>query len=396
MQVGILMKIQLVKDTIDSKDIESLIEWLRTNPKLTKGSLVEQFEYEWKLWNGSLYSVFVNSGSSANLAVIYALKISKRLKNDKIVVPAVSWVTTVSPVIQFGMEPILCEADEETLGIDTEHFENICKKSNPAALILVHVLGIPSKIDEIKFICDKYDVILIEDSCESIGSLYKNKKTGTFGIAGTYSFYYGHHISTIEGGMISTDDFGLYCVIKSIRAHGWNRDLPLGTKIDWQNKYDIDRFHDLYTFYYPGFNLRPTDLQAFLGLQQMKKIDQICCKRNENLKIYDQFIENDYWKLNIKRPNVYISNFAYPVIVKSPGLLIKLSQILGENGVETRPLVAGNIGLQPFWMDLYGKSSFEFADIVHCDGMYLPNNHQISDNEIKFICGLVSEEINNA
>ena len=198
--------INLVQDTIDQKDISSLISWLETNPRLTKATRTVEFEQEWSNWLGTRHSVFVNSGSSANLAIFYALILLNRLKNKKIVFPCLSWVTTVSPAIQLGLEPILCGTDRTNLGIDVVEFEEICKRENPAALMVVHALGFPNDMIKLKEICEKYDVILLEDSCESVGTLVNGKKTGTLGLAASFSTYYGHHFSTIEGGLISTDD----------------------------------------------------------------------------------------------------------------------------------------------------------------------------------------------
>src|SRR3989344_4287662 len=193
--------IPLIKDTINFSDVKKLSEWLLTNPRLTKGELTVKFEEEWSKWNGNKYSVFVNSGSSANLLMVYALMAAGKLKNKKAIVPAVSWVTTVSPFMQFGLEPLLCDADATNLGLDVEHFEKLCQEHNPAVVIMVHVLGHTSNMAAILEICKKYDVILLEDCCESHGSQYEGQKVGTFGNMASFSYYFGHHMSTIEGGM---------------------------------------------------------------------------------------------------------------------------------------------------------------------------------------------------
>jgi len=383
--------INLSKDTIDREDIESLISWLRSNPRLTKGCLTLEFEKRWCNWLKTRYALFVNSGSSANLAMMYTAILSKRLKNRKVVVSAISWPTTIAPIIQLGLEPILCDADKENIGLDINHFETICHKEKPAAVILVHVLGVPCEMDAIGKICRKNNIILFEDSCESVGSTYKGKKVGTFGLMSSFSFYFSHQISTIEGGMICTNDKALFNILKSIRCHGWDRDLDKKTQRNLRNEYNIDDFHSLYTFYYPGFNFRSTDLQAFIGLRQLKKIDLICKKRNENLLLYDSLIKNDFWKLKIKKEN-YISSLAYPVITPK---IDKLVKAFSDNRIETRPLVSGSIGRQPFWRELYGEKSFEFADIVHKYGLYLPNNHQLAKEEIKSISNIANKVINN-
>jgi CDP-6-deoxy-D-xylo-4-hexulose-3-dehydrase len=382
------MNIKLVKDTITNNEIDNLCKWLSTYPKLTKGELTEEFEQKWSEWQGSKYSVFLNSGSSANLAMLYALKISNRLKNNKIVLPCVSWVTTISPAIQFDMELILCDTDTETLGLDVDCLEKICKEHNPACIMLVHVLGIPNKLKEIKDICKKYDVILLEDSCESVGSIVDNKKTGTFGLMSSFSTYYGHHFSTIEGGFVCTDDFELYEILKSIRSHGWSRDLSEQTKQTLKIEHDIDDFKNLYTFYYPGFNLRATDVQAFLGINQLKTLDVRNDKRYNNLLKYDQLINNTYWKY---KPTGFVSNFAYPIIHPLKNKLVKN---LTEGGIECRPLICGSMSRQPFYYKKYGFKMYPFSDVIHEYGLYLPNNPDMSENEIEHVSNIVNESIN--
>jgi CDP-6-deoxy-D-xylo-4-hexulose-3-dehydrase len=382
-----MKNIKLVNDTIDSNDIKKLINWLETNPRLTKGELTVEFEKKWSTWLGTKYSVYLNSGSSANLAMVYSLLVSGRLKNKKIILPSVSWTTTVTPSIHLGLEPILCEADKDTLGVNIDHLEELFKTHNPAALMIVHVLAFPNKMKEIVELCKKYDVILLEDSCESIGSTYDGKKTGTFGLMSSFSFYYGHHMSTIEGGMVSTDDEEIYKILLSIRSHGWDRDFDPEYQKQIREKYNVSDFRAFYTFYYPGFNLRSTDLQAFIGLSQLDKIDDFSKKRNENYKTYQSLIQNDYWKIE-DNDNCFYSNFAYPIITPQ---ISKLASELISSGIECRPLVCGSIGLQPYWKNLYGETSFDFADIVHNYGLYVPNNQDLTFDEIKFVCDIINK-----
>ncbi len=383
------LPITLVRDTIDQSDINHLINWLGENPRLTKGIKTIEFEQKWSDWLGCKYSIFVNSGSSANLAIFYGLILSGRLKNKKIVFPCVSWVTTVSPAIQLGLIPILCETDQNTLGIDVNKFEEICKKENPAAVMIVHALAFPNDVERIKKICEKYDVILLEDSCESVGTTVSGKKTGTFGLASSFSTYYGHHFSTIEGGFICTDDYDLYNLFKSIRSHGWSRDLDEVSRRNLQLKYGVDDFRNLYTFYHPGFNLRSTDLQAFIGIQQLKKLDSFCDARFKNLKMYHAKIKNDFWKINIDKFE-FVSNFAYPIIHPKS---VKIAEMLAEKQVECRPLIAGSISRQPFFYERYGKQTFEFSDKIHDHGLYLPNNPDMTEQEIDYICNIVNTVI---
>ena len=382
-------KIDLVKDTIDSDDIKKLISWLETNPRLTKGDLNVKFEKEWSEWLGKKYSVFVNSGSSANLAALYSLLLSGKLRNNKIIVPAVSWVTTVTPAVQFGMEPIMCECDEDNLGLNIEHLKQIIKEHDPSSIILVHVLGFPNHMKEIVELCKEYNIRLIEDTCESIGSEYEGKKLGTFGDLSTFSFYFGHHMSTIEGGMISTDDEELYHILLSIRSHGWDRDLPKSKQIELREKYNIGDFRSLYTFYYPGFNLRATDLQAFIGLEQLKKLDLIVKNRNLNYQKYHEGIKNNEWKINPPKDS-FISNFSYPVITKN---IKELVEKLTENNVECRPLICGSINEHPFWYERYGKQDLPISKKVHEYGLYLPNNHQMTVEEIDKVINIVNQYV---
>ena len=382
-------KIDLVKDTIDGDDIKKLISWLETNPRLTKGELNVKFEKEWSEWLGKKYSVFVNSGSSANLAALYSLLLSGKLRNNKIVVPAVSWVTTVTPAVQFGMEPIMCECDEDNLGLNIEHLKQIIKEHDPSSIILVHVLGFPNHMNEIVELCKEHDIRLIEDTCESIGSEYEGKKLGTFGDLSTFSFYFGHHMSTIEGGMISTDDEELYHILLSIRSHGWDRDLPKSKQIELREKYNIGDFRSLYTFYYPGFNLRATDLQAFIGLEQLKKLDLIVKNRNLNYQKYHEGIKNNEWKINPPKDS-FISNFSYPVITKN---IKELVEKLTENNVECRPLICGSINEHPFWYERYGKQYLPISKKVHEYGLYLPNNHQMTVEEIDKVINIVNQYV---
>lgn len=381
---------RLVNDTIDQEDIQHLSEWLSTNPRLTKGEKTTEFENVWSEWQGRKYSVFVNSGSSANLAMIYSLMMSGRLKNKKIIVPAVSWVTTVAPVIQLGLEPIMCDADVETLGVNVLHLEKLIKEHKPAALLIVHVLGFPNKMKEILELCDKYDVILLEDSCESVGSTYDNVKTGNFGLMSSFSTYFGHHFSTIEGGLINTDDEELYNILLSIRSHGWDRDLPEYKRKELRENAGVSKFRSLYTFYYPGFNLRSTDLQAFLGIRQLKKLNKNIEIRNKNYILYQELIKSKYWKI-IDLENTFISNFAYPIILNRRSFDNTINA-LQENGIEIRPLVCGSIAEQPFWKNLGLNVYAPWAKVVHDQGLYVPNNPEITSAEII----LISDIINNA
>jgi len=208
--------ITLVKDTIDNKDIDRLIDWLKTYPRLTKGLVTLEFEAKFSKWLGRKYSVFCNSGSSANLLMLSVLK--EKYDSKKVVVPSVAWSTDLAPVIQLGLQPILCDCNMKDLSVDLGHLEKIFTEESPDALLLVSALGLVPDMDRIIKLCSDYDVILLEDTCESLGCEFVNKKLGTFGIMSSFSTFFGHHISTIEGGLISTDDKELYELLVSIRS----------------------------------------------------------------------------------------------------------------------------------------------------------------------------------
>jgi CDP-6-deoxy-D-xylo-4-hexulose-3-dehydrase len=218
-----------------------------------------------------------------------------------------------------------------------------------------------------------------EDSCEALGSSINKKKLGSFGRAGSFSFYYGHHISTIEGGMVVTDDIELYNVMLSIRSHGWGRDLMLKQKLLLEKKYKTDQIRDLYNFYYPGFNFRSTDLNAFLGIEQLKKINKISIKRQKNFFYYKNLLRN-YWCQNSLAS--MISSFAFGTLVSNR---LETYKHLKKYNIESRPLICGNIGRHPFWIKKFGISKLTNADKIHEHGIYLPNNYDLTYNEIKYI-----------
>lgn len=381
--------ITLVKDTIDKGDIDALIEWLKTEPILTKNKLTIEFEKKWSEWLGKKYSVFVNSGSSANLAMIYALKVSGRMKNNKVVVPALCWATTLAPIIQLGLEPILCDIEPNTLSIDPDRLEEIIKKENPAAVLYINPLGFVGDAKRLKWLSETFNFFLLEDSCETLGTVFEGKKSGAFGDMSTMSFFFGHHMSTIEGGMVSTDDEELYKLLLMVRSHGWDRDLDEDTKHKLRAQHNVDEFHALYTFYIPGFNIRATDLQAFIGLNQLKKIDGMCQKRFENYQYYLNHIQNNEWQPDLSHLD-FVSNFAYPIIHSKKDRIVKK---LRENEVESRPLICGSMNNQPFYNSRYPKVDLPVAQRVHDYGLYVPNNDKMTQEEIKFICDIINKEM---
>ena len=380
--------IKLVNDTISNEDIDSLVEWLKTYPRLTKGELTVELEKKWSKWLGVSNSVFCNSGSSANLLMLWALVEAGRIpRESKIVVPSVAWATDLSPVIQLGMTPLLCDVNLDDLSVDLDSLETLFKESKPQVLLLVSVLGLVPDMQSIVNLCNKYNVILLEDTCEGMGSKYNEKKLGTFGLMSSFSTYFGHHISTIEGGFISTDDEELYEVLKSIRSHGWDRDSSKSFSSSLRDEWGTSDFNSLYTFYYSGFNLRSTDLQAFIGLGQIDKLNQICDKRNANFKLYQKELKDFKPYISDKDSN-FISNFAYPVIDRNRDLIVKR---LIEADIEVRPMICGSMGSQPFYVKEFGKNIQRNASTVDSYGFYVPNHPGLNKEGILTITNIIKK-----
>lgn len=379
--------IRLIENTIDNSDIDNLIDWLKTYPRLTKGNLTIEFEEKWSKWIGCKYSVYVNSGSSANLLTLAALKFGGYLSNNKVVVPGLSWATDLSPVMQLGLEPILCDINFEDLSIDLTFLENIFIEQRPSCLLLVSVLGLVPKMDYIIDLCNKYNVILVGDHCESFGSKFKDKKLGNCGeFASTFSLYFGHHLSTIEGGMVCTNNEDFYDILLMMRSHGWTRDLEKSKQTKLQSEWNVDDFNNLYTFYYPGFNLRSTDLQARLGLDQIDKADSICYNRNKNFNLYNTLVQTNQIKFNLNNEN-FVSAFAYPYIHQN---IKNLIPILIKNNIECRPLICGSMGSQPMYVKQYGYLELDNCKIVDEYGIYLPCHDKMSIDQVEQISNILN------
>lgn len=381
--------IKLVNDTIDKGDIEALVDWLSQDkiPRLTKGDLTIQLETLWAKKIGTKYSVFVNSGSSAILLTLAALKHTNKLKNDKIVVPGLSWATDVSSPMLLNMVPILCDCNLNDLSCDIDHLEKIFIDESPSCFILVSPLGLVPDMEKIVNLCKKHDVILLEDVCESMGSKYNQKYLGTFGFASFFSMYFGHHLSTIEGGFINTDDEDFYYSLLMMRSHGWDRDLPETIQKNLREKNNINEFDSLYTFYLPGFNLRSTDLQAFIGLRAIDKLDDYTQKRNKNFELYRSTINNNQLSITNKKTN-FISNFAYPVVNKNRSTII---QKLIDNNIEVRPLIAGDMSKKPMWVKNYGEVKLPNCQLINDYGFYIPNHQDLTSQEINIICNIIND-----
>jgi CDP-4-dehydro-6-deoxyglucose reductase, E1 len=382
--------IKLVSDTINKNDINSLIKWLNQDeiPRLTKGDLTWELEEKWAKKIGTKYSIYVNSGSSSILLTLAALQHTNRLKNNKVIVPGLSWATDVSSPMLLGMEPILCDCNLEDLSCDLAHLEKLFIDHSPSSFILVSPLGLVPDMKKILDLCNKYSVILLEDVCESMGSKYNNEYLGFFGFASFFSMYFGHHLSTIEGGFINTNDEDFYYALLMMRSHGWDRDLPKDVQEKLRTENNVNEFDSLYTFYLPGFNLRATDLQAFIGLKAIDKLDEYTKKRNNNFKLYKSLINNNQLTIKDKKTD-FISNFAYPVVNKNR---VNIIENLIKNNIEVRPLIAGDMSKKPMWIKNYGEIKLPNCILVNEYGFYIPNHQDLTSEQIEFISNIVTNE----
>jgi CDP-6-deoxy-D-xylo-4-hexulose-3-dehydrase len=317
--------------------------------------------------------------------MLYALKILGMMRNDKVCVPSLCWATDLAPVLQLKMEPILVDCNLENLSVDLNHLENLFKKENPSVLLLVSVLGLSPDMDKITDLCKKYDVILLEDNCESQGTIYKGKKLGNFGLMSSFSTYFAHTMSTIEGGMVSTNDEKVYHALLQLRSHGWDRDLPDWKQKELRDHWKVSDFSTLYTFYIPGFNLRSTDLQAKIGIDQLDKVDLMIENRYNNFLYYKSKLENKIWFPKTIEDS-YTSNFAIPVITKSITDKNNMVKDLAENNIVCRPLISGSMGTQPFYKSLYGENKLPNCTKIDECGLYVPNHDKLTIEDIDRVC----------
>ncbi len=372
---------KLQENIIDKDNTRELINFIRTTKRYTQFEKVKQFENEWSKWEGCKYSVFVNSGSSANLVIISVLKeLFHWEMGDEIIVPAVTWPTDISSVIQLGLKPVFIDINLNDFSIDAAKLaEKITSKTK--AVFLTHLIGFPADIERIRKIIGK-KIILIEDCCESQGATINGKKIGNFGIASSFSLYWGHHMTSVEGGMICTNNEQVYKLALLKRSHGLARELPEEHHSRLKKKFkDIDfRF----LFLTDGYNVRNTELAAVLGISQLKKIDNFIRIRNKN---YFHFLSilKKYKKYFIVSAQAGISSFVLPFIARKKEIKESLQAFLTEQGIESRPIISGNILKQPFLRKYYSKNGYPIADFVHDNGFYIGNNQFVNKQRLIFL-----------
>ena len=383
---------KLMYDNFTKSDLQSVVKLLKTkNIILTQSKNVKKFEIAWSKWLGVRYSVFVNSGSSANLLTIAILKIL--YKKNEIILPTLTWVSDINSVIQNGFKPVFVDINPKNLCMDENE---IIKKANKntLAVFLTHVQGFNGLSSKLINFLKKRNITLIEDVCESHGATFKNRKLGTFGKISNFSFYYAHHMSTIEGGMVCTSDRKIYEIARMLRSHGMVREVD-------NNAYEkkmVKKYPKLspkFIFLYPGFNFRNNEIGATIGLNQLKSLNRNNKIRQRNFKLFLKLIDNDKYKTDFLTEGS--CNYAFPLILKKPNFKFRkvLEDTLKKNRIEFR---RGNAGggnqlrqpyLKPYLRNI-NLSNFKRVDHIHFFGYYIGNYPQLSKGKIKKICNILN------
>lgn len=390
--------IKLIKSTFhnEEKTKQQLIDFIGKAEVLSFGPECIKFEGTFAKWQGTKHCVFVNSGSSANLAVAQAmLNLGKIKRGDKVGISALTWSTNVMPFIQLGLEIVPIDVELDTLNVSSKKLAEVLTQNDIKLLFITNLLGFCDDIDVIKKICDEKGIILMEDNCESLGTVYKNTKLGNYGEASTFSFYVGHHMSTIEGGAICTNDDELADMLRLVRAHGWDRNLAEKQQQEIRDKHNVNStFYSRYTFYDLGYNLRPTEINGFVGNTQVPYLDEIIDTRRQTFErvakeIYaqtDRFYPIRYDHLDL------VSNFAVPIICKSKEIRDDLVAKC-DGKIELRPVVGGDMTKQPFFGKYEAATLTDSnAGLIHEQGLYFGNNPELTDEEIETIIDIFTQK----
>ena len=380
---------KLQENIFSKKDLNKYASYLKSSKQLTQGKEVKKFEKNFSKWNRSKYSIFVNSGSSANLLILFTAKeLFKWNNGDEVIVPSLTWPTTITPVIQAGLKPVFIDSNLDDLSI---HYEEIKKKitKKTKAIFLAHILGFPANMDKLKKKLSNKKIKIFEDCCESIGAKYNKTKIGNFGTAGSFSFYWGHHISTIEGGMICTNNEKFYNLCKMKRSHGFAKELKSKNYNIVKKKYN--KFDSNFLFLTDGFNLRSTNFNAFIGIHQLKKINNYIKIRNQNYKFFLNEIKkyNKYIYTIIPKNISSISSYAFPLFFKSLKYKEIFKKKLKINKIENRPIISGNLLKHPFLNKKY-KNIFKISNKIHKYGLYIGNNQFVRKKKIEFLSKIIS------
>ncbi|MBI2842711.1 MAG: DegT/DnrJ/EryC1/StrS family aminotransferase [Armatimonadetes bacterium] len=373
----------LASSTWDKREIEAVMSVINEG-RFTMGPKVREFERRFADYFGSKYAVMVNSGSSANLLAVAALmyrSTNPLSPGDEVIVPAVSWSTTYYPLHQYGLKVKFVDIDLDTLNMDLQEVQKAITPRT-RAVFAVNLLGAPNDFAALKKLCEDHDLLLIEDNCESMGAKYAGRYTGTFGVCGTFSTFFSHHICTMEGGMALTDDEELYQIMVSLRAHGWTRELP---DRNYVHDKDGNPFHDMYRFVLPGYNLRPLEISGAVGICQLEKLAGFLEARRRNAESFVELFGGlDY--VRIQRPLGESSWFAFALVLDGPlsGRREEVVARLSEAGVECRPIVAGNFTKNPVirYFDHEIQGDLPNANRIDVDGLFIGNHHYDISSEL--------------
>lgn len=388
------MNFPLMKNNILKEDLKKVVQYLNLkDPILTSGKKVLEFEKKWSQWLGVKYSVFVNSGSSANLISIAILK-TMFPKGGEIIVPPLTWISDVSSVIQCGFKPVFADIHMKTLSMnDEEIIKKVNKKT--VAVFLTHAQGFNGLSKRLMDFLKQRRIHLIEDVCESHGATYKGKRLGSFGSISNFSFYYAHHLSTIEGGMVCTNSEEIYEKARMMRAHGMIREMQ---NKRFKNKF-INKFKDLnpqFIFAYPAYNLRNNEIGAIIGINQIKRLNKNILKRNNNFFRFIEKIDSKYFFKDFDFKGC--SNYAFNLILKNKDqdYMSRLMKRLSHNNIEFRRGSAGggNQLRQPYLKSFFNSKEhlkYKVTEHVHFFGMYLGNYPSLKKNEIDHICKIINK-----
>jgi CDP-6-deoxy-D-xylo-4-hexulose-3-dehydrase len=379
---------KLQENILESKDKDHLVEFIQSTDRFTQFEKVKLFEGAWSEWQKCQYSTYVNSGSSADLIMLDAVKEFYKFEdNAEVIVPAVTWTTNITSVIQAKLKPVFVDINLTDLSFDYVQLENAIT-INTRIILITHLIGIPADMKKIKAIADKHKLILLEDCCESHGATYDGVKVGNFGVASTFSFYWGHHLTTVEGGMIcsSNDDLNDLFILK--RSHGLARELPPSKHQKYKDKYPDINFNFLFLTH--GYNFRNTELHAVLGIQQLTHLDRYIKTRNENHEKYIEIIQSIKDMLYVI-DHSGISSFCLPFIFREEKNKVSLQKAFAKNNVELRPIISGNLLKQPCF-SRYGKAkNFKNAEIVHTNGFYIGNNQFVNKERLDLLKEILLE-----
>ncbi len=379
---------KLQENVVRDSDLELLISFIRETSRFTQFYRVKEFEEAFAEWQGCKYSVFVNSGSSANLALISAIKDLHKLRDgDEVIVPAVTWPTTITPVIQLGLKPVFVDVNLTDLSCDYDQIERKIT-SRTRVIFVAHLLGFPSDVSRIQELARERGILVVEDCCESQGASRDGIKVGNLGYAGTFSFYWGHHMTTVEGGMLCTSNEDLYKSALLKRSHGLARELPAEYHPALKAQHpDID-FNFL--FLTDGFNLRNTEFNAVLGLAQLRSMDDFIRTRNHN---YASFLDmcQQYPEDLITLDGNGMSSFALPFLFRSQERKNGFERCIQAAGIESRSLISGNLLRQPFLRSYCRPGDYQNAEFLHTNAFYIGNNQFVDDERLSVLSGLLAE-----